>query len=262
MQLLSMQLLLLTTVVGQPAQLPTNYSINHNNPITQIKMMDPVRNTITTLAGNGRAGFADGFGTAAAFSEPGGLAVDAKNNALYVADTNNNVVRVVDPSTGAVTTLALKNVPAPRVAPGAALRDPLLLALAPPEGIPLVVAEPLTSRAAPVRVRLELPAGYHYTEGAGSRIEAAVVGPGQDDVSVSPARVALQEGVVPTFEVSSQRGGAAVVRLLATVYFCRDNDVCLYLQICFDVPVGSGAPSDGPVELAYTLSPKAVTVVI
>lgn len=223
--------------------------------------MDPVRNAITTLAGSGRAGFADGPGTAASFSEPGGLAVDGTS--LYVADTNNNVVRVVALATGAVSTLALKNVPPPRVAPGAAIRDPLLLALAPPEGVPLVVAEPLASRSGAVRVRLELPAGYHYTEGAGSRIEAAVVGPGQEGVTVTPARLALEEGVVPSFTVAGSGGGSAVVRLLATVYFCRDNDVCLYQQVCFDVPLGgaSGSAREA-VELGYALSAKAVTVVI
>lgn len=224
--------------------------------------MDPARNTVTTLAGNGRAGFADGMGSAALFSEPGGLAVDPATNSLYVADTNNNVVRVVSPSTAAVSTIALKNVPPPRVAPGAALRDPLLLALAPPEGVPLVVAEPLAGRTGEVRLRLELPEGYHYTEGAGSRVDAAVVGPGQ--VSVTPARLALEDGVAPMFRITAEGGSSrAVVRLLATVYFCRDNDVCLYQQVCFDVPIGEGG-SKAPVlrELGFTLSPKAVTVAI
>ncbi len=56
-----------------------------------------------TLAGDGRPGADDGpFGTAR-FNEPRGLAVmDGK---LYVADTNNHAVRVLDPSTGLVSTL-------------------------------------------------------------------------------------------------------------------------------------------------------------
>lgn len=56
-----------------------------------------------TLAG-GRAGFADGPGTAAAFDTPSGLAIDRLGN-LYVADTGNNAIRKVAPD-GSVSTLA------------------------------------------------------------------------------------------------------------------------------------------------------------
>ncbi len=89
------------------------------------------------------------------------------------------------------------------------------------------------------------------------------MGPGKDSVTVTPAKVSLVEGEVPTFKVAStgSGGGVAVVRVLATVYFCQDNDVCLYQQVCFDVPVGGGS-SGGAVQLSYALSPKAVTVAL
>ncbi|RZK55065.1 MAG: hypothetical protein EOO59_10870, partial [Hymenobacter sp.] len=60
---------------------------------------------VTTLAGQpGRKGAADGLGTAARFSYPSGVAVDAQGN-VYVADNGNNTVRKLAPG-GAVTTLA------------------------------------------------------------------------------------------------------------------------------------------------------------
>jgi hypothetical protein len=46
--------------------------------------------TVSTLAGSGVAGFADGVGTAAQFSGPTGIALDAAGN-IYVADTYLNV---------------------------------------------------------------------------------------------------------------------------------------------------------------------------
>ncbi len=61
---------------------------------------------VTTLAGSTSAtcGFQDGTGTAARFTQPGGIAVDSSNN-VYVGDTNNNAIRKIT-SAGVVTTLA------------------------------------------------------------------------------------------------------------------------------------------------------------
>jgi sugar lactone lactonase YvrE len=59
---------------------------------------------VTTLAGSGVAGYADGSGTAAQFNRPTGVVVDASGN-LYVTDSSNHRIRKVN-STGIVTTIA------------------------------------------------------------------------------------------------------------------------------------------------------------
>lgn len=59
---------------------------------------------MTTFAGAGPDGSADGVGTAATFSLPTGLAFDAVGN-LYVADQNNNLIRMIAPA-GVVSTIA------------------------------------------------------------------------------------------------------------------------------------------------------------
>lgn len=62
--------------------------------------------TITLHAGAlDSPGFADGALAAARFQDPTGLAFDAPRDLLYVADTGNHVVRVIDPAAGTVATL-------------------------------------------------------------------------------------------------------------------------------------------------------------
>jgi len=60
---------------------------------------------VTTVAGNGSSGYADGPATAARFSSPIGLALDGQGN-LYVADYSNHRIRKIVLSTGAVSTHA------------------------------------------------------------------------------------------------------------------------------------------------------------
>ena len=59
---------------------------------------------VSTLAGNGKAGFLDGKSTEAQFNGPIGVAVD-KTGKVYVADTYNDRIRVVTPD-GQVSTVA------------------------------------------------------------------------------------------------------------------------------------------------------------
>lgn len=61
---------------------------------------------VTTLAGSGAAGFADGLGIAAQFYCPTSVAIIQKRW-VVVADTNNHCIRMITPE-GKVTTLACK----------------------------------------------------------------------------------------------------------------------------------------------------------
>lgn len=76
-------------------------SYNH-----KLKTLDPTTGEVRTLSGSGVPGLVDGDAATAQFYQPEGLVVVGPR--LYVADTNNHCLRVVDRTTGAVTTLALR----------------------------------------------------------------------------------------------------------------------------------------------------------
>lgn len=59
---------------------------------------------VSTIAGNGFCGSADGNGTSASFCGPSGITTDGTN--LYVTDTQNSSIRKINISTKDVTTLA------------------------------------------------------------------------------------------------------------------------------------------------------------
>ena len=85
----------------------------------KIKQLDPAARSVKTLFGTGKPGQTDG--TSPSFYEPGGLSV--ANNKLYVADTNNHAVRVVDLKTKETSTLRIKGLEPPAALAAVAATD-------------------------------------------------------------------------------------------------------------------------------------------
>ena len=89
---------------------PVGITIDKNDNVfvtdggnNKIRKITPA-GVVTTLAGSGASGSADGTGTAATFNGPWGIGVDASDN-LYVCDVQNYKIRKVTQA-GVVTTFA------------------------------------------------------------------------------------------------------------------------------------------------------------
>ena len=61
---------------------------------------------MSTLAGSGTPGHADGAGNAAQFNGPSGLAVSEDEKTLYVGDYKNNRIRAIDLASATVRDIA------------------------------------------------------------------------------------------------------------------------------------------------------------
>jgi len=75
-------------------------SYNH-----RIKRLDPTTREVRTLAGTGQRGHVDAAAPDARFAQPEGVAV--RGNTVFVADTNNHALRVIDLKTLEVATVEL-----------------------------------------------------------------------------------------------------------------------------------------------------------
>jgi len=93
---------------------PTRLTVDAQNNLyisdsgnNRVRCVNALTKVITTVAGNGGAGFNGDGGpaTSAAFNNPSGIAVDPQKN-IYIADANNHRVRKVDGVTKIITTIA------------------------------------------------------------------------------------------------------------------------------------------------------------
>lgn len=80
--------------------------------VPKIKVVDPKAKTCSSLAGTGEAG--DALGPAfqkSLFNEPSGICVGDGGKLLYVADTNNHRVTVLDLDSRSVSPVRETNLP-------------------------------------------------------------------------------------------------------------------------------------------------------
>lgn len=200
---------------------------------SKIKAIDPVTGEVETLFGS-EQGWADGNDPR--FSEPGGLSVDG--GLLYVADTNNHTIRIVDLATGTTSTLIVS---------GIERFDPPLGSDEYPGEV--VTISPQTVAAGPATIVLEvdLPPGYKVNEDASSSIVWAAEGgvatfPDDPTVDLTGAHFPVE------MAVDLEEGSGALLGDL-TLVWCREDaeGLCYFEQRRIEAPLDVVATGPSPV---------------
>jgi hypothetical protein len=205
----------------------------------KIREIDLASGEVRTVAGVGSEGNIDSDTGPARLNEPGGIAAGA--GVLYVADTNNNSVRTVDPIRETVSTLAFSNlvVAVPGVEGTRSIRTAL-------GGVMVGPA------ASEITLRVSAPAGYHLNALAPSRLSLAT--------SNEPALTIRQD--VISFETGAPAAvvtapvqvgvGDAILTLKGEIYYCRDGEEAICLIDTVDLAV--------PVSVAEMYTARTVTI--
>ena len=209
----------------------------------KIKELDPKSDKVTSLFGTGKPGQSDG--ARPSFYEPGGLAL--ANNKLYIADTNNHAIRVVDLKTKAVSTLRING-----LTPPAKNIEALETATGPnAEEIKVAPQKLRAGTNGSLQIDVELPAGYHLNPLAPQRYKIAI-----DSKSVTvdekDAARAVKDLKLPLrVPLNAVGAGPANVRAQVTLFYCREDNTgtCRIRTLVWQVPIEVTSDANAPTEV-------------
>lgn len=235
-------------------------SYNH-----KIKVVDPKAKQCSTLAGTGEAG--DTVGPAfnqACFNEPGGLCVADGGRTLYVADTNNHQIKVLDLNSKTVSVFPIITdctdaIPTRSSGPAKAPVLPKSAARKHMSTVSVSAGQTLT-----LSLTLSMPEGAHLTEGAPSSWTLSAEGnewllEGQtvmgDILDLSRSlRISTK---LPLALKTQDPSEEPSITLSVFVYYCLDSSsACLMKAASFTQPLHISAISgeeEVTVAFAHTL---------
>jgi thiol-disulfide isomerase/thioredoxin len=209
----------------------------------KIKLLDPGRRSVHGLAGSGKPGQVDGKNPS--FYEPGGLAV-AKDK-LYVADTNNHAIRVVDLNSKETKTLPIKGLLPPSSS------EATNSAEAAPNAEEIKLGpQRISSGDATVVINIELPLGYHLNPSAPQHYQLSIDPTGKVlAVNSDDASRSLKGSLPVRVSVRAANSGSTDLRASFTFVYCREDNtgVCRIKTLQWLAPVEVVAGGDAGREI-------------
>ncbi|HVM32850.1 MAG TPA: hypothetical protein VMU88_06930, partial [bacterium] len=205
----------------------------------RVRRFDLKTQRVSTLLGGREAGFKDGDAAASLLNEPCGLAF--AGDKLYIADTNNQVIRVFDFKTNQISSLTLTGLSHPGAMPPAPQ--------APGETLPAQTAGPGEGT---LTLTLKLPEGTGVNPDAPSLLEVAskdgaVAKPSAPDFPVTETTVTLPLTLAP---------GQTELSLNLTLFYCSHGQqaLCYFKRASLKLPL-TVAPG-GPKALSLSYAPR------
>uniref|UniRef100_A0A0E0NU57 Thioredoxin domain-containing protein n=1 Tax=Oryza rufipogon TaxID=4529 RepID=A0A0E0NU57_ORYRU len=216
-----------------------------------IKRLDPVTRKVTTIAGTGRAGYKDGPALSAQLSEPAGL-VEVGDGRLLVADTNNSTIRyiVLNEKGAEVRTLDLIGVQPPSPKPKTLKRLRRRLSA----DTDVINIDGGSSIEGYLSLAISVPDGYHFSKEARSKFDVDIEP--ADAIEIEPVNGFLNSGQA-SLKYRRKSSSSSTGRINCKVYYCKEDEVCLYQSVAFDVKFREEAvPSPAQITLSYSVVPR------
>ncbi|XP_010259233.1 PREDICTED: NHL repeat-containing protein 2 isoform X1 [Nelumbo nucifera] len=241
----------LGVLYGKDGQIYIADSYNH-----KIKKLYPDSKKVVTIAGTGRAGFKDGSALSAQLSEPSGI-VDAGNGRLLIADTNNSIIRYLDLNKADLElfTLELKGVqpPSPKSKSLKRLRRRLTA------DVRTITVDGGSSMEGNLYLKISVPGGYHFSKEAQSKFSVETEPENALIIEPLDGIITPEGSAVLHFRRSST--SSAIGRINCKVYYCKEDEICLYQSISFQVPFKEEVLDSNPAEitLPFIVKPKVPT---
>ncbi|XP_045796693.1 protein SUPPRESSOR OF QUENCHING 1, chloroplastic isoform X2 [Trifolium pratense] len=239
----------LGVVCGKDGIIYITDSYNH-----KIKKLDPTSKRVSTVAGTGKAGFRDGISITAQLSEPSGI-VEGSNGRLFIADTNNSLIRYLDLNTNELYTLELKGVQPPKPKSRSFKR---LRRRPTADTVPITI-DAISSEEGNLSIEISLPNEYHFSKEARSRFSVDIEP--EDTVNIDPLDGFLSPEGSATLHFKRSSNSASIGRINCKIYYCKEDEVCLYKSLLFEVPFREGVfdTAKADVTLAHLVKPKSST---
>jgi NHL repeat len=196
------------------------------------------------LLGSGQPGQNDG--PSATFYEPGGLAV--AGDKLYVADTNNHAIRVVDLKTKETRTLPIKGLQPPASTQADANDD-----AAPNAEEIKLPPQKVRAGEATIVINVDLPAGYHLNPTAPQRYKISIENGAKSLTINEPDRSTKGSQLPIRVPLRAQAAGTAELHASFTFVYCREDNTgtCRIKTLIWRAPVEVVNDAGAPGEISF-----------
>ncbi len=206
----------------------------------KIKQLDPEKRTVKTLLGSRNAGQVDGIKPQ--FYEPGGLSVAGSR--LFIADTNNHAVRVVNLQSNEVSTLKIQGLTSPKEDKTASGSPNL-------KELKIQMQEVAANSTNSINFNVNLPKNFQINTDAPNRFEITADG---KNIKIETPKGKFDK--LPfSIPFRTLQTGAANLKAKFTIYYCREDKTgeCLIKTLSWNIPINISEKGITGITLSSTI---------